>query len=134
MCILSTLQDDCAKMLFLSEKKKKKVSAAQLLEKEKKGLKSNASKPVTLFEASASFFLMLKMTWNRSFRSITRGSACMVTEIHQSAKLSIKLYLYSTFQTNQMQFKVLYKRLTKCRMLRMDLETKKQPKTQNNKR
>lgn len=27
------------------------------------------------------------------------------------------------FQTNQMQFEVLYKRLTKCRMLTMDLKT-----------
>lgn len=33
----------------------------------------------TFCELSISFFLMLKMTWNRSFRSITRGSACVAT-------------------------------------------------------
>lgn len=37
----------------------------------------------TFCEFSTSFFLMLKMTWNRSLRSITRGSACVWTEIHQ---------------------------------------------------
>lgn len=41
--------------------------------------KGAADEAVTFCELSISFFLMLKMTWNRSFRSITRGSACRST-------------------------------------------------------
>lgn len=41
--------------------------------------KSDEREAVTFCELSMSFFLMLKMTWNRSLRSITRGSACVAT-------------------------------------------------------
>lgn len=41
--------------------------------------------------------------------------------------------LYSSFQTNKMQFKVLSKWLTRFRILTMDLKMNTQPKTQNNK-
>lgn len=41
--------------------------------------KSHEREAVTFCELSISFFLMLKITWNRSLRSITRGSACVAT-------------------------------------------------------
>lgn len=39
-------------------------------------LTSNFSESFTFCVVFASFFLMLKMTWKRSFRSTTSGSAC----------------------------------------------------------
>lgn len=42
---------------------------------------SNINESSTFFEPSASFFLMLKMSWKRSFRSITRGSAWKETRL-----------------------------------------------------
>lgn len=41
--------------------------------------KNSECEAVTFCELSISFFLMLKMTWNRSLRSITRGSAYVAT-------------------------------------------------------
>lgn len=74
VCTLSALPEDHMKVFFFY-----KENAAIHLEKIFSSLKLNASASITFCVPSASFFLRLKMTWNRSFKSITSGSACMET-------------------------------------------------------
>lgn len=72
-----------------------------LLEKIFSSLKLNACASITFCVPSASFFLRLKMTWNRSFKSITSGSACMETNTKKSLEIGVSLSLVPVAVTLQ---------------------------------